>query len=84
MLPSVLITYLLTCLSPLVRTSNRITAFHLYPESKYLLVGTEEGSVRVIDIEGFHLSTYKIASKKVRKGALPGDADPTHFLDGGG
>lgn len=47
-----------------------ITAFHMYPDSKYLFVGTEEGSVRVIDIEALNLSTYKITSKAVRSGAI--------------
>lgn len=59
---------------------EKITAFHLYPESKYLLVGTEEGSVRVIDIEGFHLSTYKIASKKVRKDVSTKNRSPVKWL----
>jgi len=48
--------------------TRRITAYNIYPDSKYLFVGTEEGTVRVINVDTYQVSAYKITSNKVRNG----------------
>lgn len=57
-----------------------ITTFHLYPESMYLFVGTDQGNVFVVDIQKVELSTYRILSNRVRQDTSAKHRAPVRWL----